>query len=130
MESMFLYRDCNDNFNFHPKYSIDNNLLTFVYIMTILPPVMCSTHSFVNGINQYVVMTVVMYLASSQLGQTAYSQIPYQGGAMFQGLQIDPDQAGGDEQLQANLQAAYASQSSQTLENVRMKMLKCRILDR
>lgn len=60
MESMFLYRDCNDNFNFHPKYSIDNNLLTFVYIMTILPPVMCSTHSFVNGINQYVVMTVVM----------------------------------------------------------------------
>lgn len=58
--------------------------------------------------------TMAHYLASSQLGQTAYSQIPYQGGAMFQGLQIDPDQAGGDEQLQANLQAAYASQSSFT----------------
>ncbi|XP_078322225.1 RNA-binding motif, single-stranded-interacting protein 2-like isoform X4 [Crassostrea virginica] len=54
------------------------------------------------------------YLATSPLGQTGYSQIPYQGGAMIQGLQIDPDQAGGDEQLQANLQAAYATQSSFT----------------
>ncbi|XP_062586558.1 RNA-binding motif, single-stranded-interacting protein 1-like isoform X3 [Saccostrea cucullata] len=54
------------------------------------------------------------YLATSPLAQSAYSQIPYQGGAMIQGLQIDPDQASGDEQLQANLQAAYATQSSFT----------------
>lgn len=29
------------------------------------------------------------YLATSPLAQTGYSQIPYQGGAMIQGLQID-----------------------------------------
>ncbi|XP_061179954.1 RNA-binding motif, single-stranded-interacting protein 3-like isoform X3 [Saccostrea echinata] len=54
------------------------------------------------------------YLATSPLAQSAYSQIPYQGGAMIQGLQLDPDQASGEEQLQANLQAAYATQSSFT----------------